>query len=49
MIRLLFVILLCILASSQASGQNNASQILLALSEDERNGIRPVTAVLPEP
>ena len=37
MIRLLFVILLCILASSQASAQNNASQMLLALSEDERN------------
>ena len=37
MIRLLFVILLCILASSQASAQNDASQMLLALSEDERN------------
>jgi hypothetical protein len=37
MMRLLFVILLCALASSQATAQNNASQMLLALSEDERN------------
>jgi len=37
MTRLLFVILLCVLASSQAPAQNGASQILLALSEDERN------------
>jgi hypothetical protein len=37
MIRLLFVIPLCAFASSQATAQNKASQILLALSEDERN------------
>jgi hypothetical protein len=37
MTRLLFVILLCVLALSQAPAQNGASQILLALSEDERN------------
>jgi hypothetical protein len=37
MIRLLFVIPLCALASSEATAQNKASQILLALSEDERN------------
>jgi hypothetical protein len=37
MIRLLFVLLLCVLASSQAPAQNDASQILLALSEEERN------------
>jgi hypothetical protein len=37
MTRLLFVILLCVLASSQAPAQNDASQILLALSEDDRN------------
>jgi hypothetical protein len=37
MTRLLFVILLCVLASSQSPAQNNASQILLALSEDDRN------------
>ena len=36
-VRLLFVIPLCALTSSQATAQNNASQILLALSEDERN------------
>ena len=37
-VRLLFVIPLCALPSSQqATAQNNASQILLALSEDERN------------
>ena len=37
MIRLLFTMLLSGLASLQASAQNDASQILLALSEDERN------------
>jgi hypothetical protein len=37
MIRLLFMSLLCIFASSQASAQNTASQILLALGDDERN------------
>jgi hypothetical protein len=37
MTRLLFVILLCVLASSQSPAQNDASQILLALSEDDRN------------
>jgi hypothetical protein len=37
MTRLLFVILLCVLASSQAPAQNDASQGLLALSEDDRN------------
>ena len=37
MIRLLFVILLCGLASSRALAQNDASQGLLALSEDDRN------------
>jgi hypothetical protein len=37
MTRLLFVILLCVLASSQAPAQNDASQILLTLSEDDRN------------
>jgi hypothetical protein len=31
------VILLCVLASSQSPAQNDASQILLALSEDDRN------------
>src|SRR5262249_45224806 len=36
-IRLLFVILLCALASSQATAQNKASQMLLSLSEDQRN------------
>src|SRR5215467_6019973 len=37
MTRLLFVILLSVFASSQASAQNDASQGLLALSEDDRN------------
>jgi hypothetical protein len=37
MTRLLFAILLCVLTSSQSPAQNNASQILLALSEDDRN------------
>ena len=37
MMRLLFVIPLCALASSQATAQNDTSQILLALSEEERN------------
>ena len=37
MIRPLFVILLCALASSQATAQNKASQMLLSLSEDQRN------------
>ena len=37
MTRLLFVMPLCALASSQAAAQNNASQILLALNEEERN------------
>jgi hypothetical protein len=37
MIRLLFVIPLCALASLQATAQNEASQILLTLSEYERN------------
>src|SRR5262249_50005850 len=35
--RLLFVIPLCALASSQATAQNNASRILMALGEDARN------------
>jgi hypothetical protein len=38
MVRVLFAILLCVLASSQAPAQNDTSQMLLALSEDERNG-----------
>ena len=37
MIRLLFAIPLCALASSQATARNDPSEILLALSEDERN------------
>jgi hypothetical protein len=37
MMRLLFVIPLWALASSQATAQNGTSQILLALSEEERN------------
>jgi hypothetical protein len=37
MMRLLFVIPLCALASSQATAQNNASRILMALGEDARN------------
>jgi hypothetical protein len=37
MTRLLFVIVLCVFASSQAPAQNDASQGLLALSEDDRN------------
>jgi hypothetical protein len=37
MTRLVFVILLCVLTSSQSPAQNDASQILLALSEDDRN------------
>ena len=37
MMRLPFVIPLCALASSQATAQNDTSQILLALSEEERN------------
>jgi hypothetical protein len=36
-VRLLFVMPLCALTSSQATAQNNASQLLLALSEDQRN------------
>jgi hypothetical protein len=35
--RLLSIILSCVLASSQAPAQNDASQGLLALSEDDRN------------
>jgi hypothetical protein len=42
MIRLLFVIPLCALASSQAIAQNKASQILLALVKT--NGTRPSCA-----
>ena len=38
MVRVLFAMLLCVLASSQAPAQNDTSQMLLALSEDERNG-----------
>jgi hypothetical protein len=38
MVRVLFAILLSVLASSQAPAQNDTSQMLLALSEDERNG-----------
>jgi|SRR5262245_19774760 len=37
MIRALFVILLCAFSSSQATARNDPSEILLALSEDERN------------
>jgi hypothetical protein len=37
MMRLPFVIPLCALASSQATAQNDTSEILLALSEEERN------------
>ena len=37
MTRLLFTALLCALASSQATARNDPSEILLALSEDERN------------
>ena len=39
MTRLLFVILLCVLASSRAPAQNDASQGLLALSEHDRNAV----------
>jgi hypothetical protein len=46
MIRLLFAILLCAVASSQATAQNKPSQMLLALSEDERNAA--VTRLLRE-
>ena len=38
MVRVLFAILLSVFASSQAPAQNDTSQILLALTEDERNG-----------
>ena len=37
MMRLLFLMPLWALSSSQATAQHNASQMLLALSEDERN------------
>src|SRR5260370_17981240 len=37
MTRLLFVSLSCALASSQATAQNKASEMLLGLGEDERN------------
>jgi hypothetical protein len=37
MMRLLFVVPLCAFASLQATAQNDASQVLLALSEEERN------------
>ena len=37
MMRLLFVILSCALASSQVTAQNKASEMLLGLGEDERN------------
>jgi hypothetical protein len=37
MMRLLFGVPLCALASLQATAQNDASQVLLALSEEERN------------
>ena len=37
MMRLLLVVPLCALASLQATAQNDASQVLLALSEEERN------------
>ncbi len=39
MTRLLSIILLCVLASSRAPAQNDASQGLLALSEDDRNAV----------
>jgi hypothetical protein len=37
MIRLLFTILVCAVASSQATAQNNVSQTLLGLSNEQRN------------
>jgi hypothetical protein len=37
MTRLLFTVLLCALASSQATAQNWVSQTLLGLDEDRRN------------
>jgi hypothetical protein len=37
MIRLLFTILVCAVASSQATAQNNVSQTLLGLSDEQRN------------
>jgi hypothetical protein len=39
MTRRLSIILLCVLASSRAPAQNDASQGLLALSEDDRNAV----------
>jgi hypothetical protein len=39
MVQVVFAILLCVLASSTAPAQNATSQILLALSEGERNGV----------
>ncbi len=37
MIRLLFSILVCAVTSSQATAQNNVSQTLLGLSDEQRN------------
>jgi len=37
MIRLLFIALVCAVAASQAAAQNNVSQTLLGLNEDQRN------------
>jgi hypothetical protein len=37
MIRLLFTILVCAVTSSQATAQNNVSQTLLGLSDEQRN------------
>src|SRR5262249_15676750 len=37
MIRLLFAVLVCAVAASQAAAQNNVSQTLFGLGEDQRN------------
>ena len=37
MIRLLFTVLVCAVATSQAVAQNNVSQTVLGLDEDQRN------------
>ena len=37
MIRLLFIVLVCAVAASQAAAQNNVSQTLFGLGEDQRN------------
>jgi len=37
MMRLLFIVLVCAVAASQAAAQNNVSQTLFGLNEDQRN------------